>query len=71
LGISRSGLAPQILVGFFFQGALKEMLTLKKRGGVILGSSKLEGPRGKNPTSLYGKSVPGHKQPLKFISEMM
>jgi hypothetical protein len=29
---------------------------------IALGTPKLEGPRGKNPTSLYGQSTPGHKQ---------
>jgi hypothetical protein len=31
-------------------------------GAIALGALKLEGPRGKNPTLLYGQSAPEHKQ---------
>jgi hypothetical protein len=52
------------------------MLIKKKQviGGpsIVLKASKLEGPRGKNPTSLYGESAPWHKQHrLTYISEVM
>jgi hypothetical protein len=52
------------LVGIFFQGSPKKMLT-KKRSSyapIALEAPKLEGPRGKNPISLYRQSTPGHKQ---------
>jgi hypothetical protein len=39
---------------FFFSRSLTLALTL--------GALKLEGPGGKNPTSLYGQSAAGHKQ---------
>jgi hypothetical protein len=39
---------------------------------IALEAPKLEGARGKNPTSLYDQSAPGHKQHrVTYISEVM
>jgi hypothetical protein len=39
---------------------------------IALEALKLEGPRGRNPTSLYGQSAPEHKQHLvTYVSEVM
>jgi hypothetical protein len=52
------------------------MLTKQKQviGGpsIALEAPKLEGLRGKNPTSLYGQSTPGHKQHwVTYVCEVM
>jgi hypothetical protein len=55
LGITRADWLTKSWWEFFFQGAPKKMLTEKKQviGGpsIALEAPKLEGPRGKNPTS--------------------
>jgi hypothetical protein len=46
-----------------FIGLKQEWIVSPNFGGHDgVGAPKLEGPRGKNPTSLYGQSVAGHKQ---------